>query len=132
MEKVAGTKGKIAQTQKTIPGHIESLHQNTEGKNILTGRETLSDPRTLRQLGIFSPNEKLLSTLRKLNIGTHLPYYSPLSLNGVRVHGLDLGGSAWPVVPGSIRWKIGYYLFPFRFSSQEISRNAAGFKAGNW
>jgi hypothetical protein len=50
----------------------------------------LQDPDQLRKLGIFSKAQTLLASVEKLGIGTVFPYYSPLSVNGIALKGVDL------------------------------------------
>lgn len=88
LRKLQRYQAKLEKVQKLKDGNYQQL---------------LNNPDHLRSLGILSKGEKLLASVRKFGIGTVVPFYSPLSLNGVAVKGLDVAvnpGNFYAAVTG--------------------------------
>ena len=53
-------------------------------------RSLIQDPALLQKLPLAAKGQKLLTSIKNIGLGTVFPYYSPLTLDGISLHGWDM------------------------------------------
>ncbi|MEZ4775091.1 MAG: hypothetical protein R3D00_18040 [Bacteroidia bacterium] len=88
-------RNKLEQLEKTLRKAQALREKLEEAEKLKQGNIStlLQEPDALRSLGVFSKARSFLASVEKLGIGTVFPYFSPLSVNGIAVKGLEVAAN---------------------------------------